>query len=316
MQRTGEDDTTALQAAIDKASEGSIVYPVGECVLTNTGKGEGEDIIAIKSGVTLDGRYCPKVTFKYTTVLERWRKYDDDVGLTYSIPTPQNIFRIATNSIMKNVNFTEDTSNMTDADSCVFPVIVRATDSEVTHCTFDGIVSTGVCSESGISMAYASFIGNANTVFEYNTIKNLKTFEVSVDCTPVSEVFNIAISNCRLENVAYGGNEPENNNAITNCYIDKCAFLLYGKFANNEVYNSKMAIATNSVNRAFANNYLNKCSSLSVADELYIIGNYFINPTSLDINSIEGTVINNVTNASSFGDLDATSIVEGNITGI
>lgn len=306
----GEDDTAALRAAINSAPEGSVVYPVGECVLTNTGLDEGASVIVIKDGVTLDGRYSKRILFKYITVLERWSDYNEDTGWEGSVPTPHKIFRLSEKSAMKNVYFSEDTSSMKTPFDEVYPIIIYAKGGSITHCTFADIVSTGVCRDEDIGVGNEeTFIGNDDTIFEYNTIKNAKILATGMDIT----FFDVVPMYCYFENISTDSSVYDEifQKDVINCRFNHCRIGGFGNFIGNYVYNKSIVYIRHSENNRFDTCYIH-----CLCDQSKFIGNAFLNPKTLDLTGIENVIVNNVTDADSLGEFDSSCTVEGNITGI
>ena len=110
----GDHDELKLQAALSKATQCTVIYPIGNCVLTNentqsTGNvvsyGTYNAILNIGMRVTLDGTYCSSITFKNTNPAAR-----------------QVVFFLGIMAKLKNINFQED--NTTCTQTSVNPMIL------------------------------------------------------------------------------------------------------------------------------------------------------------------------------------------------
>lgn len=110
----GDHDELKLQAALSRAARGTVVYIMGDCVLTNentqdsglvSGFGHYNAILNVGIRVTLDGTYCSSITFKNTNPAAR-----------------QVIFFLGIMAKLKNINFQED--NTTCTQTSVNPMIL------------------------------------------------------------------------------------------------------------------------------------------------------------------------------------------------
>ena len=110
----GDHDELKLQAALSRATRGTVVYIMGDCVLTNentqdsglvSGFGHYNAILNVGIRVTLDGTYCSSITFKNTNPAAR-----------------QVIFFLGIMAKLKNINFQED--NTTCTQTSVNPMIL------------------------------------------------------------------------------------------------------------------------------------------------------------------------------------------------
>ena len=110
----GEHDELKIQAALSRAIRGTVVYIMGDCVLTNentqdsglvSGFGHYNAILNVGIRVTLDGTYCSSITFKNTNPAAR-----------------QVIFFLGIMAKLKNINFQED--NTTCTQTSVNPMIL------------------------------------------------------------------------------------------------------------------------------------------------------------------------------------------------
>ena len=110
----GDHDELKIQAALSRATRGTVVYIMGDCVLTNentqdsglvSGFGRYNAILNVGIRVTLDGTYCSSITFKNTNPAAR-----------------QVIFFLGIMAKLKNINFQED--NTTCTQTSVNPMIL------------------------------------------------------------------------------------------------------------------------------------------------------------------------------------------------
>ena len=110
----GDHDELKIQAALSRAARGTVVYIMGDCVLTNentqdsglvSGFGHYNAILNVGIRVTLDGTYCSSITFKNTNPAAR-----------------QVIFFLGIMAKLKNINFQED--NTTCTQTSVNPMIL------------------------------------------------------------------------------------------------------------------------------------------------------------------------------------------------
>ena len=114
VQCDGDHDELKIQAALSRAARGTVVYIMGDCVLTNentqdsglvSGFGHYNAILNVGIRVTLDGTYCSSITFKNTNPAAR-----------------QVIFFLGIMAKLKNINFQED--NTTCTQTSVNPMIL------------------------------------------------------------------------------------------------------------------------------------------------------------------------------------------------
>lgn len=110
----GDHDELKIQAALSRATRGTVVYIMGDCVLTNentqdsglvSGFGHYNAILNVGIRVTLDGTYCSSITFKNTNPAAR-----------------QVVFFLGIMAKLKNINFQED--NTTCTQTSVNPMIL------------------------------------------------------------------------------------------------------------------------------------------------------------------------------------------------
>lgn len=114
VQCDGDHDELKIQAALSRATRGTVVYIMGDCVLTNentqdsglvSGFGHYNAILNVGIRVTLDGTYCSSITFKNINPAAR-----------------QVIFFLGIMAKLKNINFQE--YNTTCTQTSVNPMIL------------------------------------------------------------------------------------------------------------------------------------------------------------------------------------------------
>lgn len=110
----GDHDELKLQAALSKATQGTVIYPIGNCVLTNENTqrtanvlsyGTYNAILNIGTRVTLDGTYCSSITFKNTNPATR-----------------QVILFLGIMAKLRNIYFQED--NVTCTQTSINPMVL------------------------------------------------------------------------------------------------------------------------------------------------------------------------------------------------
>lgn len=189
VQCDGDHDELKLQEALANASAGDVIYPVGDCVLTNENtvaiSATHQGVLNVSNGITLDGRYCGSMVFSNTAPAE------------YQI-----IFNLANKAKLKNVNFTEE--NCTT--ETINPTLIYAgTHCEVSDCTFADVYDTNQNATNSYAIyanSYCKFVRNAVDGFfagkipvtrkliyiysfsniEGNTFENMSSAEGSYGC--------------------------------------------------------------------------------------------------------------------------------------
>lgn len=198
----GDHDELKLQTAINNAPENSVIYPVGASVITNdnaqVGIGDGTYnsygiILQIGENQTIDGRYCPSMTF-----------------INSNPQTDQIIFQLKPNAKIKNLYFSEDTETVTE--ETVNPSIIYNTgyEYEISNCNFVNLKDTG---ETVNTLIYLESSGKG--IFKGNTISNclfspLSTFNARIHIG--SKTTSIIEDNI-FEDINYG-----NANSVNNSY--------------------------------------------------------------------------------------------------
>ena len=182
----GDHDELKLQAALSKATRGTVVYIMGDCVLTNentqdsglvSGFGHYNAILNVGIRVTLDGTYCSSITFKNTNPAAR-----------------QVIFFLGIMAKLKNINFQED--NTTCTQTSVNPMILFGNSN--------AIVDNCILGEAYDVNQNDSTVGNiimcSGSKFTNNVIDSwgLKTKTNTGSCMKFSGVF---VDNNKFTNI-------------------------------------------------------------------------------------------------------------------
>lgn len=182
----GDHDELKLQAALSKATQCTVIYPIGNCVLTNentqsTGNvvsyGTYNAILNIGMRVTLDGTYCSSITFKNTNPAAR-----------------QVVFFLGIMAKLKNINFQED--NTTCTQTSVNPMILFGNSN--------AIVDNCILGEAYDVNQNDSTVGNiimcSGSKFTNNVIDSwgLKTKTNTGSCMKFSGVF---VDNNKFTNI-------------------------------------------------------------------------------------------------------------------
>lgn len=182
----GDHDELKLQAALSKAAQGTVVYIMGDCVLTNentqdsglvSGFGHYNAILNIGMRVTLDGTYCSSITFKNTNPAAR-----------------QVVFFLGIMAKLKNINFQED--NTTCTQTSVNPMILFGNSN--------AIVDNCILGEAYDVNQNDSTVGNiimcSGSKFTNNVIDSwgLKTKTNTGSCMKFSGVF---VDNNKFTNI-------------------------------------------------------------------------------------------------------------------
>lgn len=182
----GDHDELKIQAALSRATRGTVVYIMGDCVLTNentqdsglvSGFGHYNAILNIGMRVTLDGTYCSSITFKNTNPAAR-----------------QVVFFLGIMAKLKNINFQED--NTTCTQTSVNPMILFGNSN--------AIVDNCILGEAYDVNQNDSTVGNiimcSGSKFTNNVIDSwgLKTKTNTGSCMKFSGVF---VDNNKFTNI-------------------------------------------------------------------------------------------------------------------
>lgn len=207
----GNNDELKLQAAMETAPNNSIIYPVGECVITNENTIDSDDfpnnyksILKIKSYMSIDGRYCEKMVFKNTLPSEH-----------------KMIFYMSENSSIRNLNFYEEDCSIDKIN----PIIIYSCDyGEVINCKFYNLFDTNeVASSCGINMnSYSKFSNNLISGWTVNPYSSVSySFRMMRESIIENNIFeNIIAIQPITGNVISTLSSNINNNTFKNCNLN------------------------------------------------------------------------------------------------
>ena len=182
----GDHDELKIQAALSRATRGTVVYIMGDCVLTNentqdsglvSGFGHYNAILNVGIRVTLDGTYCSSITFKNTNPAAR-----------------QVIFFLGIMAKLKNINFQED--NTTCTQTSVNPMILFGNSNAIV----DNCVLGEVYDVNQDDSTVGNIIMCSGSKFTNNVIDGwgLKTKTNTGSCMKFSGVF---VDNNKFTNI-------------------------------------------------------------------------------------------------------------------
>ena len=182
----GDHDELKLQAALSRATRGTVVYIMGDCVLTNentqdsglvSGFGHYNAILNVGIRVTLDGTYCSSITFKNTNPA-----------------ACQVIFFLGIMAKLKNINFQED--NTTCTQTSVNPMILFGNSNAIV----DNCVLGEVYDVNQDDSTVGNIIMCSGSKFTNNVIDSwgLKTKTNTGSCMKFSGVF---VDNNKFTNI-------------------------------------------------------------------------------------------------------------------
>lgn len=182
----GDHDELKIQAALSRAIRGTVVYIMGDCVLTNentqdsglvSGFGHYNAILNVGIRVTLDGTYCSSITFKNTNPAAR-----------------QVIFFLGIMAKLKNINFQED--NTTCTQTSVNPMILFGNSNAIV----DNCVLGEVYDVNQDDSTVGNIIMCSGSKFTNNVIDSwgLKTKTNTGSCMQFSGVF---VDNNKFTNI-------------------------------------------------------------------------------------------------------------------
>ena len=182
----GDHDELKIQAALSKATQCTVVYIMGDCVLTNEntqdsglvwGFGHYNAILNVGIRVTLDGTYCSSITFKNTNPAAR-----------------QVIFFLGIMAKLKNINFQED--NTTCTQTSVNPMILFGNSNAIV----DNCVLGEVYDVNQDDSTVGNIIMCSGSKFTNNVIDSwgLKTKTNTGSCMKFSGVF---VDNNKFTNI-------------------------------------------------------------------------------------------------------------------
>lgn len=257
----GDHDELKLQAALSRATRGTVVYIMGDCVLTNentqdsgivSGFGHYNAILNVGIRVTLDGTYCSSITFKNTNPAAR-----------------QVIFFLGIMAKLKNINFQED--NTTCTQTSVNPMILFGNSNAIV----DNCVLGEVYDVNQDDSTVGNIIMCSGSKFTNNVIDGwcLKTKTNIGACMKFTKVF---VDNNKFTNIWTTDNSDSGylmsvsasifiNNVFEDNTVPQGEIYFSGNnsLCNHNIFNSsdigKITLAGNTANNVFISLNLNEC---------------------------------------------------------
>ena len=262
----GDHDELKIQAALSRATRGTVVYIMGDCVLTNentqdsglvSGFGHYNAILNVGIRVTLDGTYCSSITFKNTNPAAR-----------------QVIFFLGIMAKLKNINFQED--NTTCTQTSVNPMVLFGNSN--------AIVDNCILGEAYDVNQNDSTVGNiimcSGSKFTNNVIDGwcLKTKTNIGACMKFTKVF---VDNNKFTNIWTTDNSDSGylmsvsasifiNNVFEDNTIPQGEIYFSGNnsLCNHNIFNSSdignITLAGNTANNVFISLDLNECIAVKL----------------------------------------------------
>lgn len=262
----GDHDELKLQAALSKATRGTVVYIMGDCVLTNentqdsglvSGFGHYNAILNVGIRVTLDGTYCSSITFKNTNPAAR-----------------QVIFFLGIMAKLKNINFQED--NTTCTQTSVNPMILFGNSNAIV----DNCVLGEVYDVNQDDSTVGNIIMCSGSKFTNNVIDGwcLKTKTNIGACMKFTKVF---VDNNKFTNIWTTDNSDSGylmsvsasifiNNVFEDNTIPQGEIYFSGNnsLCNHNIFNSSdignITLAGNTANNVFISLDLNECIAVKL----------------------------------------------------
>ena len=256
----GDHDELKIQAALSRATRGTAVYIMGDCVLTNentqdsglvSGFGHYNAILNVGIRVTLDGTYCSSITFKNTNPAAR-----------------QVIFFLGIMAKLKNINFQED--NTTCTQTSVNPMILFGNSNAIV----DNCVLGEVYDVNQDDSTVGNIIMCSGSKFTNNVIDGwgLKTKTNTGSCMKFSGVF---VDNNKFTNIWTTDNSESGylmsvsasifiNNVFEDNTIPQGEIYFSGNnsLCNHNIFNSSdignITLAGNTANNVFISLDLNE----------------------------------------------------------
>lgn len=256
----GDHDELKIQAALSRATRGTVVYIMGDCVLTNentqdsglvSGFGHYNAILNVGIRVTLDGTYCSSITFKNTNPAAR-----------------QVIFFLGIMAKLKNINFQED--NTTCTQTSVNPMILFGNSNAIV----DNCVLGEVYDVNQDDSTVGNIIMCSGSKFTNNVIDGwgLKTKTNTGSCMKFSGVF---VDNNKFTNIWTTDNSESGylmsvsasifiNNVFEDNTIPQGEIYFSGNnsLCNHNIFNSSdignITLAGNTANNVFISLDLNE----------------------------------------------------------
>ena len=262
----GDHDELKLQAALSKATRGTVVYIMGDCVLTNentqdsglvSGFGHYNAILNVGIRVTLDGTYCSSITFKNTNPAAR-----------------QVIFFLGIMAKLKNINFQED--NTTCTQTSVNPMILFGNSNAIV----DNCVLGEVYDVNQDDSTVGNIIMCSGSKFTNNVIDGwcLKTKTNIGACMKFTKVF---VDNNKFTNIWTTDNSDSGylmsvsssifiNNVFEDNTVPQGEIYFSGNnsICNHNIFNSSdignITLAGNTANNVFISLDLNECIAVKL----------------------------------------------------
>lgn len=262
----GDHDELKIQAALSRATRGTVVYIMGDCVLTNentqdsglvSGFGHYNAILNVGIRVTLDGTYCSSITFKNTNPAAR-----------------QVIFFLGIMAKLKNINFQED--NTTCTQTSVNPMILFGNSNAIV----DNCVLGEVYDVNQDDSTVGNIIMCSGSKFTNNVIDSwgLKTKTNTGSCMKFSGVF---VDNNKFTNIWTTDNSESGylmsvsasifiNNVFEDNTIPQGEIYFSGNnsLCNHNIFNSSdignITLAGNTANNVFISLDLNECIAVKL----------------------------------------------------
>ena len=262
----GDHDELKLQAALSKATRGTVVYIMGDCVLTNentqdsglvSGFGHYNAILNVGIRVTLDGTYCSSITFKNTNPAAR-----------------QVVFFLGIMAKLKNINFQED--NTTCTQTSVNPMILFGNSNAIV----DNCVLGEVYDVNQDDSTVGNIIMCSGSKFTNNVIDGwcLKTKTNIGACMKFTKVF---VDNNKFTNIWTTDNSDSGylisvsasifiNNVFEDNTIPQGEIYFSGNnsLCNHNIFNSSdignITLTGNTANNVFISLDLNECIAVKL----------------------------------------------------
>ena len=262
----GDHDELKIQAALSRATRGTVVYIMGDCVLTNentqdsglvSGFGHYNAILNVGIRVTLDGTYCSSITFKNTNPAAR-----------------QVIFFLGIMAKLKNINFQED--NTTCTQTSVNPMILFGNSNAIV----DNCVLGEVYDVNQDDSTVGNIIMCSGSKFTNNVIDGwcLKTKTNIGACMKFTKVF---VDNNKFTNIWTTDNSDSGylmsvsssifiNNVFEDNTVPQGEIYFSGNnsICNHNIFNSSdignITLAGNTANNVFISLDLNECIAVKL----------------------------------------------------
>ena len=262
----GDHDELKIQAALSRAIRGTVVYIMGDCVLTNentqdsglvSGFGHYNAILNVGIRVTLDGTYCSSITFKNTNPAAR-----------------QVIFFLGIMAKLKNINFQED--NTTCTQTSVNPMILFGNSNAIV----DNCVLGEVYDVNQDDSTVGNIIMCSGSKFTNNVIDGwcLKTKTNIGACMKFTKVF---VDNNKFTNIWTTDNSDSGylmsvsasifiNNVFEDNTIPQGEIYFSGNnsLCNHNIFNisdiGNITLAGNTANNVFISLDLNECIAVKL----------------------------------------------------